>query len=130
MPISPKPAFELKIQCRMLGPVRDVAAQVGVEHDVRGACAGELALERQPDLLGDPRPGAVEAQQVAGPLGERRARSARRASRTVTPSASCSWSRYSVLKLTIAPRSAAFLISSGSISGCGMSSIVHGLPCR
>ena len=51
-------------------PVRDVAAQVGVEDDVRGAGAGEFTLERQPDLVGDPRSGAVEAQQVAGPLGE------------------------------------------------------------
>ena len=48
----------------------DVAAQVGVEDDVGGAGAGEFALERQPDLLRDLRSGAVEPEQVAGPLGE------------------------------------------------------------
>ena len=52
-------------------PVRDVSAQVGVEHDVRGARAGQLALERQPDLLRHLGSGAVEGQQVAGPLLER-----------------------------------------------------------
>ena len=51
--------------------MRDVAAQVGVEHDVRGARPGQLALERQPDLLRDQGSGAVEGQQVAGPLLER-----------------------------------------------------------
>ena len=53
-------------------PVRDVAAQVGVEHDVGGARPGQLTLERQTDLLGDPGAGPVEAQQVARPLLEQR----------------------------------------------------------
>ena len=48
----------------------DVARQVGVEQDVGGAGAGELSLEGQPELLGDAGPGTVEAEQVAGALGE------------------------------------------------------------
>jgi hypothetical protein len=42
--------------------VLDVTAQVGVEDDVGGAGSGELALERQLNLLGDPRTGTIEAQ--------------------------------------------------------------------
>ena len=49
---------------------------------------------------------------------------------TVTPSASWVWLRYSVLKETFAPRLAALVISTGSINGCGTSSMVQGLPCR
>ena len=79
--------------------MRDVAAQVGVEQGVGGAGAGELALEiSRPMLLGDLGPGAVGADQVAGPLGEDGVRIRLSQKRTVTPSASCSWLRYSVLK--------------------------------
>ena len=70
MPISPKPAWELKIQYRMLGRCSTYRREVGVEQDVGGAGAGELAVEGQAELLDDARAGAVEAEQVAGALGE------------------------------------------------------------
>jgi hypothetical protein len=55
-------------------PVGDVPAEVGVEHDIRRPRPGELPLERQVDLLGDPGPGAVEGQQVTRALLEQLAR--------------------------------------------------------
>ena len=50
--------------------MRDVLAQVGVEEDVGSTRAGEFAFEGKPDLIGDLRTCAVEAQQVPSTLLE------------------------------------------------------------
>ena len=47
-------------------PVRDVAGQIGLEHDVHRARLAAAPADRQPDLLGDHAAATVRADQVAG----------------------------------------------------------------
>ena len=85
--------------------MRDERGQVGLEDDVHAAGDVGLAVERQPELLGDHAAPAVGADQVlrADLVGRAAERGPARVA--VTPSASCSNERNSVLKRSRDPRS-------------------------
>ena len=105
----------------------DVAAQICVEQHVGGGCPGQLPFQRQPEVLGDLRAGAVGADQVPGAdlvlaLGQPVPQAHRH------PGLILCVDRYSVLNANDAPRSAAFFTSSGSMYSWGMSSSGQGLP--
>ena len=128
MPISPKPAFELKIQCRMLGRCATYRLRSALNMMYAVPARASSPSNGSP-ICSAIQDGRRRTQQVARALGEQLA-----GAPVTEPHRHALGVLLVVEVLGVEAddraRSAAFLISSGSISGCGMSSIVQGLPCR